>query len=69
MPKRTANKQKTVKSAAKRFRLSGKKIRCKAAFRSHNLAKQNTSRRKRKIGGQVVNKTDIARVKKMLQEV
>ena len=68
MPNKSANKQKTVKSATKRFRLSGGKIRRKAAFRSHNLAKQNTGRRKQKIGGQVVHKADSLRIKKMLQE-
>ena len=63
-------KLKTVRGAVKRFRKTSKsasKIRCKAAFRSHNLAKQNTKRRKQKIGGQVVNKSDFARVNRMIQ--
>ena len=64
-----AGKAKTHKGAKKRFRVAGKRIRCRAAFRSHGLAKQNTKRRKHKIGGQVVNKADQSRVKSMLQEI
>lgn len=68
MPKASANKRKTVRGAVKRFRASGNKIRRRAAFRAHGLVKQNTKRRKQKIGGVVVNKADTARVKAMLQE-
>lgn len=68
MPKKNSGVRKPNKSAAKRFRASGTRVRCRAAFRSHNLGKQNTTRRKRKIGGQVVNTADIARVKEMLQQ-
>ena len=74
MPSKTANKQKTVSGAAKRFRVSGgsgssvKKIRRRAAFRSHNLGKQERKRLDQKIGGKVVSDVDMRRVKKMLAE-
>lgn len=74
MPNKSANKQKTVSGAAKRFRVSGgsgssvKKIRRRAAFRSHNLAKQERKRLDQKIGGKVVSDVDMQRVKKMLAE-
>ena len=74
MPNKTANKQKTVRGAAKRFRVSGgsgsyvKKIRRRAAFRSHGLAKQERKRLDQKIAGKVVNNGDMPRVKKMLAE-
>ena len=68
MPKQTANVKKTSKAAQKRFRADRTKIRRKAAFRAHNLAKQNTKRRKQKIGGQLVVKADQERVSAMLGE-
>lgn len=70
MPSRTANKQKTVSGAKKRFRISGGsgKIRRRAAFRSHNLGKQERKQLDQKIGGKVVCKKDMDRVKRMLAE-
>lgn len=68
MPKQSANVKKTSKAAQKRFRADGTKIRRKAAFRSHNLAKQNTKRRKQKIGGLVVSSADRERIRAMLGE-
>ena len=66
MPSKTANKQKSVSGARKRFRISGDKIRRRAAFRSHNLGKQERKRLDQKIGGKVVNEADKKRVKRML---
>jgi large subunit ribosomal protein L35 len=73
MPSQAANKQKTVSGAKKRFRISGSgssvnKIRRRAAFRSHNLGKQERKRLDQKIGGKVVSKRDTDRVKRMLGE-
>lgn len=68
MPKSTANKQKSVRGACKRFRSTGGKIKRRSAFRSHGLVKQNTKRRKQKVGGVVVHMRDALRVKKMLAE-
>ncbi len=72
MPNKSANKQKTVSGATKRFRASGgsgksvKKIRRRAANRSHNLAKQERKRLDQKIGGKVVSDVDRNRVKRMI---
>jgi large subunit ribosomal protein L35 len=69
MPSQAANKQKTVSGAKKRFRISGSgKIRRRAAFRSHNLGKQERKRLDQKIGGKVVSERDTDRVKRMLAE-
>lgn len=63
-----ANKAKTHKGAKKRFRLtSSGRIRRRAAFRSHGLAKQNTKRRKQKIGGLSVHSADSKRICKLLE--
>ena len=59
-------KAKTHKGAAKRFRKSAGGVRRRAAFRSHGLAKQNTKRRKQKIGGLLVHKSDEKRILTML---
>jgi len=74
MPNKSANKQKTVRGAMKRFRPSGgsgnalRKIRRKSAYRSHNLAKQERKRLDQKIGGKVVSDADFNRVKRMIGE-
>ena len=64
-----ANKAKTHKGAKKRFRVtSSGRIRRRAAFRSHGLAKQNTKRRKQKIGGKSVHAADAKRMTRLLEE-
>ena len=74
MPNKSANKQKTVKGAAKRFLASGgsgnsiRKIRRKSAYRAHNLAKQERKRLDQKIGGKVVSSVDMRRIKRQLAE-
>ena len=60
-------KMKTKSSAKKRFKLTGTgKIKRKHAFKSHILTKKETKQKRRLTDMGLVHKTDMGRVKKML---
>ncbi|GAB5557670.1 MAG: 50S ribosomal protein L35 [Schleiferiaceae bacterium] len=60
-------KMKTNSSAKKRFKLTGSgKIKRKHAFKSHILTKKATDRKRRLTQAGLVDKADVASVKKML---
>ncbi len=60
-------KMKTNSSAKKRFKLTGSgKIKRKHAFKSHILTKKATDRKRRLTKAGLVDKADVASVKKML---
>jgi large subunit ribosomal protein L35 len=57
---------KTCKSAVKRFKIKGNKIKRKSAFRSHILTKKNSKRCKNLRSPKYVDSTNVKSVKKML---
>jgi large subunit ribosomal protein L35 len=60
-------KQKTNRSAAKRFKITGTgKIRRNKAFRSHILTKKSPKRKRKLRHSTLVAKADVKRVKRML---
>jgi large subunit ribosomal protein L35 len=60
-------KMKTKSGAKKRFKLTGTgKIKRKHAFKSHILTKKSTKRKRNLTHSALVDKTDEARVKDML---
>jgi large subunit ribosomal protein L35 len=60
-------KMKTISGAKKRFKLTGTgKIKRKHAFKSHILTKKSTKRKRNLTYWGTVDKTDVARVKGML---
>jgi len=60
-------KMKTKSGAKKRFKLTGTgKIKRKHAFKSHILTKKSTKRKRNLTHSALVNKSDEARVKDML---
>ena len=59
-------KMKTVRGAAKRFKVAKNKIKRGSAFRSHILTKMSQTRKRDLRGPQFVDKTNVAAVKKML---
>ena len=60
-------KMKTNRSAAKRFRKTGKgKVRRFQANKSHILTKKTAKRKRHLRGGKLVSKADERRVKRML---
>lgn len=70
MPTKEKNKQRSVRGAVKRFRVSGSgskvRIRRRAAFRAHNLGKQERKRLDQKIGSKVVSDVDKDRILRQL---
>ena len=72
MPSKEKNKQRSVRGAVKRFRVSGAgdkvRIRRRAAFRAHNLGKQERKRLDQKIGSKVVSDVDKRRILRQLLE-
>jgi large subunit ribosomal protein L35 len=60
-------KQKTNRSAAKRFRTTGSgKLRRQRAYRSHILTKKSSKRKRRLRKGTLVAKADEKRMKRLL---
>lgn len=60
-------KLKTHSSAKKRFKLTGTgKVKRKHAFKSHILTKKETKRKRNLTHAALVDKSDMPRVKKML---
>jgi large subunit ribosomal protein L35 len=60
-------KVKTKSGAKKRFTLTGTgKVKRKHAFKSHILTKKSTKRKRNLTGTTLVDKTDLVRVKLML---
>ncbi|SDM30357.1 large subunit ribosomal protein L35 [Catalinimonas alkaloidigena] len=60
-------KMKTKSGAKKRFKLTGTgKIKRKRAFHSHILTKKSTKRKNRLVQATLVDRTDVGRVKDML---
>ncbi len=60
-------KQKTNRSAAKRFKITGTgKIRRNKAFRSHILTKKSPKRKRKLRHSTLVAKADVKRVKRLL---
>lgn len=61
------SKQKTNRSAAKRFRRTGRgKFRRNKAYRSHILTKKSAKRKRRLRKPTLVSKADLKRVKRLL---
>ncbi|MFT4770756.1 MAG: large subunit ribosomal protein L35 [Cryomorphaceae bacterium] len=62
-------KQKTVSSAKKRFKFTGTgKIKRKHAFKSHILTKKETKQKRNLTQTGLVDKADVANVRKMLNK-
>ena len=60
-------KQKTKKSAAKRFKVTGSgKVMRRHAMKSHNLEKKSAKRRRKLRGDHAVAETDVREVRRML---
>ncbi|MFC2586896.1 MAG: 50S ribosomal protein L35 [Campylobacter sp.] len=59
-------KMKTVRGAAKRFKVGKNKIKRGSAFRSHILTKKSAARKRDLRGPQYVDGTNVSAVKKML---
>jgi large subunit ribosomal protein L35 len=60
-------KQKTKKSAAKRFKVTGSgKVMRRHAMKSHNLEKKSAKRRRKLRGDHAVSETDAREVRRML---
>lgn len=60
-------KTKTKRSAAKRFELTGTgKIRRRRSFKSHMLTKKSRDRKRELAKAALVDKVDVARVRKMI---
>ena len=59
-------KMKTVRGAAKRFKVGKNKIKRGSAFRSHILTKKSAARKRDLRGPQYVDGTNVPAVKKML---
>ena len=60
-------KMKTKRSAAKRFRYTGKgKIRCATAYASHILTKKSRKRKRRLRKNDIVSKPDERQIRRML---
>jgi large subunit ribosomal protein L35 len=59
-------KIKVHSGAAKRFKKTGSRIKCKHANKSHILTKMSTKRKRQLRGTETVDKADIGRVKRML---
>lgn len=61
-------KQKTRAAATRRFKVTGSgKLLRERANRKHILEKKTSKRKRRLAGTEVVNKRDVARVRRMLQ--
>ncbi len=62
-------KQKTVSRAKKRFKFTGTgKIKRKHAFKSHSLTKKETKQKRNLTQTGLVDKADVANVRKMLNK-
>ncbi|MCR4942555.1 MAG: 50S ribosomal protein L35 [Campylobacter sp.] len=59
-------KMKTLRGAAKRFKVGKNKIKRGSAFRSHILTKKSAERKRNLRGPHYVDSTNVAAVKKML---
>ncbi len=60
-------KMKTKKSAAKRFKFTGKgKVKRNKAFKSHILTKKSTKRKRNFRKSEIVDKSDMGHVKEMM---
>ena len=59
-------KMKTVKSAAKRFKIGKNKIKRGSAFRSHILTKKSQERKRNLRGPQYIDSTNAKAVRDML---
>jgi len=59
-------KMKTVRGAAKRFKVGKNKIKRGSAFRSHILTKKTTKRMRDLRGPKYVDSTNVSAVRKML---
>lgn len=59
-------KMKSVRGAAKRFKVGKNKIKRGSAFRSHILTKMSSERKRDLRGPAFVHSSDVAAVKKML---
>ena len=62
-----ANKAKTHRGAAARFKLRGKKLVRKKAYKSHILTKMKTKRKRQLRGTTPVHAGDNAKIKRMLR--
>ena len=61
-------KMKTNRSAAKRFKITGKgKVKHRHAFKSHILTKMSTKRKRQLRGSSLLHPSDVAKVKRMLR--
>lgn len=60
------SKMKTVRGAAKRFKKTANGYKHRQSFRSHILTKKATKRKRQLRKCQLINKNDVASVKKML---
>jgi len=59
-------KMKTVRGAAKRFKVGKNKIKRGSAFRSHILTKKSQERKRNLRGSHYVDSTNVASVRSML---
>lgn len=60
-------KMKTNRGAAKRFKVNGSgKIKCSAAYHNHILTKKSKKRKRNLRATQLVNKSDVLSVERML---
>ncbi len=60
-------KMKTKSGAAKRFKVTGKGIKHKHAFKSHILTKMSTKRKRQLRGTDQLNAADVQKVERMLR--
>lgn len=60
-------KVKVHSGASKRFKKTGKGLKCKHAFKSHILTKMTTKRKRQLRGTTQIDPSDMGRVKRMLR--
>ena len=62
------SKLKVHRGAAKRFKKTGAGLKRKHAFKSHILTKMTTKRKRQLRGTQLIDQSDLSRVKRMLRQ-